>query len=213
MDENMKTLLTIKEEQLKKAFEKNNMPFTVVKDQKELLDYLKTILIDQKSVAVGGSVTLQHMGVIDLLRKSDVQFIDRYEEGIDRDEMQNRFRQAFFADLFLTSTNALTMDGCLYNIDGNGNRVAAMIYGPKEVIVIAGLNKIFNNEEEAIEHIRQYSAPANALRLNKKTPCAKLGYCQDCMSPDRICSSYVKLGYQGNKNRIQIILVEDNLGY
>ena len=212
MEENMRVLWDIKEEQLKKALELNNMSLTVVKDQEELKKHFQGILIDQKKVAVGGSVTLSQMGLIDLLRESDVDFIDRYEPGIDREEMQNRFRQAFFADIFLTSTNALTMDGCLYNIDGNGNRVAAMIYGPKEVYVVAGLNKIFNNEEEAIEHIRQYSAPANAIRLNKNTPCSKVGHCQDCLSPDRICSSYVKLGRQGQK-RIHIILVEENLGY
>ena len=153
------------------------------------------------------------MGVIDLIRELDVDFIDRYEEGISREEMENRFREAFFADVFMTSTNALTMDGCLYNVDGNGNRVAAMIYGPKEVIVIAGMNKIFESEEEAIAHIKNCSAPANAMRLNKKTPCTKTGKCMQCHSPERICSSYVKLGYQGKMNRIKVIIVKENLGY
>ena len=102
------------------------------------------------------------------------------------------------------------MDGCLYNIDGNGNRVAAMIYGPKEVIVIAGKNKIFETEAEAINHIKTVSAPANAIRLNKKTPCTK---CMNCLSSDRICSSYVKLGYQGNVDRIKIVIVNQDLGY
>lgn len=213
MEENLEKLLRIKETALIKAFEMNNMTCMFVKDQAELMHYLKGICQQQKSVAVGGSVTLNQLGVIDLLRNSDVQFIDRYEDGLTRAETMNRFRESFFADLLITSTNALTMDGCLYNIDGTGNRVAAMIFGPREVIVIAGLNKICQDEAEAIAHIRNCSAPANAMRLNKKTPCVKTGRCMDCHSPDRICSSYVKLGYQGQVNRIKVIIVEENLGY
>lgn len=213
MEKNLEALLRIKETQLIKAFEANNMTCMFVKNQEELRHYLKGILTSQKKVAVGGSVTLNQLEVIDLIRESDVDFIDRYEEGLSRDEMLERFREGFFADLFVTSTNALTMDGCLYNIDGTGNRVAAMIFGPKEVIVIAGLNKICQDEQEAIAHIRGCSAPANAMRLNKKTPCVKTGHCMDCHSPDRICSSYVKLGYQGQVNRIKVIIVEENLGY
>jgi hypothetical protein len=213
MEKNVEKLLRIKEKELIQAFEANNMTCLFVKDKDELTHYLKGIFNQQKKVAVGGSVTLNQLGVIDLIRESDVDFIDRYEEGLSRDEMMNRFRESFFADLFITSTNALTMDGCLYNIDGTGNRVAAMIFGPKEVIVIAGLNKICLNEQEAIAHIRECSAPTNAMRLNKKTPCVKTGHCMDCRSPERICSSYVKLGYQGQVNRIKIIIVEENLGY
>lgn len=213
MEKNLEALLRIKETQLIKAFEANNMTCMFVKNQEELRHYLKGILTSQKKVAVGGSVTLNQLEVIDLIRESDVDFIDRYEEDLSRDEMLERFREGFFADLFVTSTNALTMDGCLYNIDGTGNRVAAMIFGPKEVIVIAGLNKICQDEQEAIAHIRGCSAPANAMRLNKKTPCVKTGHCMDCHSPDRICSSYVKLGYQGQVNRIKVIIVEENLGY
>lgn len=213
MEENLKTLLKIKENQMIQAFESHNMTCMFVENEDELKTYLKNIFNQGKKVAVGGSVTLNQLGVIDMLRESDVDFIDRYEEGISREEMENRFREAFFADLFITSTNALTVDGCLYNVDGTGNRVAAMIYGPKEVIVIAGMNKIFYSEEEAISHIQNCSAPANAMRLNKKTPCTKTGHCMECHSPERICSSYVKLGYQSKINRIKVIIVEESLGY
>ncbi len=213
MEENLEKLLMIKGNKLIKAFENHNMVCMFVENEEELKTYLKNTLTDGKKVAVGGSMTLQQLGVIDLIRELDVDFIDRYEEGISREEMENRFREAFFADVFMTSTNALTMDGCLYNVDGNGNRVAAMIYGPKEVIVIAGMNKIFESEEEAIAHIKNCSAPANAMRLNKKTPCTKTGKCMQCHSPERICSSYVKLGYQGKMNRIKVIIVKENLGY
>ncbi len=213
MDDHYQQLLKIKEEKLIKAFEKNNISCMIVKDEKELKNYLKSILVHQKKVAVGGSVTLSELGVIDLIRESDVDFIDRYEEGLTREQMIERLREGLLSDIFITSTNAISMDGCLYNIDGTGNRVAAMIFGPREVIVIAGLNKICNNEAEAIEHIRQYSAPANALRLHKKTPCAQSGQCQNCLSPDRICSSYVKLGYQSQMYRIKVLIIEKNIGY
>ncbi len=213
MDENYKTLLHIKENQLIKAFERNNMSCMIVKDEEELHHYLKNILTDQKKVAVGGSVTLTQLGVIDLIKKSYVHFIDRYEEGLSQEQVVERLREGLLSDIFITSTNALTMDGCLYNVDGRGNRVSAMIFGPKDVYVIAGLNKIFINEQEAINHIREYSAPANALRLHKKTPCTRVGKCQDCLNEDRICSSYVKLGYQGQKNRIHVIIIEENIGY
>lgn len=213
MEENYQTLLRMKENQLTKAFEKNQMSCMIVKDENELKQYLRTVLKDQKKVAVGGSVTLSQLGIIDLIRESDVQFIDRYEMGLSQEQVKERLREGLLADIFITGTNALTMDGCLYNIDGTGNRVAAMIFGPKDVYVIAGINKICANEQEAIEHIRQYSAPANALRLHKHTPCTKLGQCQDCLSDERICSSYVKLAYQGQKNRIHVIIIEENIGY
>lgn len=158
-------------------------------------------------------MTLFETGVIDKLRNSDVQFLDRYQEGLTREQVQSIFRESFLADIYITSSNAVTMNGCLYNIDGTGNRVAAMIYGPKEVLVIVGRNKIFTTEEAAINHIRNVAAPANAMRLNKNTPCTKAGKCLDCKSSDCICSSFVKMGYQSNVNRIKVIVVNEDLGY
>ena len=213
MDENLKEIIKIREDRMIKAFNQNNMQITFVDNFEQLHNYLKRYLCNQKTIALGGSMTLFETGVIDLIRQSDVILYDRYEEGLSRKQMQEVFIKAFTSDIFITSTNALTTDGCLYNVDGNGNRVAAMIYGPKEVIVIAGKNKIFENETEAINHIKTISAPANAVRLNKKTPCTKTGVCMDCLSPERICSSYVKLGYQGNIDRIKIVVVNQDLGY
>ena len=213
MEENLKKLLEIHENQLIDAFAYNNIKLMFVENKEQLQSYLKEKLVDHKKVALGGSVTLSQLGVIDLIRESDVDFIDRYEKGITPEELSERLRAGLLSDLFITGTNALTMDGCLYNVDGTGNRVAAMIYGPKEVIVVAGLNKIFNSEQEAIQHIKHIAAPANAIRLNRNTPCAKTGHCHECHSTDRICCSYVKLGYQRAVNRIKIIIVKDNYGY
>lgn len=213
MDKSLESIIKIKQDKMIKAFAQNNMQITFVENFEQLHNYLKKYLCNQKTVALGGSMTLFETGVIDLLRQPDIQLYDRHQAGLSREQVHDMFRKAFTSDLFITSTNALTIDGCLYNIDGTGNRVAAMIYGPQEVIVIVGKNKIFATEEEAINHIKTVSAPANAIRLNRKTPCTKSGVCMNCSSPDRICSSYVKLGYQGNVNRIKIVVVDQDLGY
>lgn len=199
--------------ELEKAIRRHHMDFVYMEDEQKVIDYFKDILVLDKKVALGGSVTLSQLGLIDLIRRSPVSFIDRYEEGISNEELDKRFREAFFADIFITSSNALTMDGCLYNVDGRGNRVAAMIYGPKDVYVVVGKNKLCKDEDEAIQRIRNIAAPLNAQRLSKKTPCASLNHCVDCYSQDRICCSYVKLGYQQVHNRIHIVFINKELGY
>lgn len=213
MDKNLLGMYDLKIERLKKALERNNMTCDVFNTEEELHDYFKTILTDQKVVAVGGSMSLDEMHVLDLVRASDVKFLDRYAKGLTKEEVNAIHHEVFNADIYLTSTNAMTTDGCLYNIDGNGNRVAAMIYGPKDVYVVTGVNKIFESEEEAIDHIRNVSAPANAIRLNRQTGCAVTGKCVNCMSEQRICSAYVKLARQSNKDRIHVIIMRQELGY
>lgn len=213
MDKNLLGMYDLKIERLKKALERNNMTCNVFNTEEELHDYFKTIFKDQKVVAVGGSMSLDEMHVLDLVRASDVKFLDRYAKGLTKEEINTIHHEAFNADIYLTSTNAMTTDGCLYNIDGNGNRVAAMIYGPEDVYVVAGVNKIFESEEEAIDHIKNVSAPANAIRLHRQTGCAVAGKCVNCMSDQRICASYVKLARQGNKDRIHVIIMRQELGY
>lgn len=213
MDKNLLGMYDLKIERLKKALERNNMTCEVFNTEEELHDYFKTIFKDQKVVAVGGSMSLDEMHVLDLVRASDVKFLDRYAKGLNKEKINAIHHEAFNADIYLTSTNAMTTDGCLYNIDGNGNRVAAMIYGPKDVYVVVGVNKIFESEEEAIDHIKNVSAPANAIRLHRQTGCAVAGKCVNCMSDQRICASYVKLARQGNKDRIHVIIMRQELGY
>ena len=123
------------------------------------------------------------------------------------------FRKSFYADVYLTSTNALTLDGKLLNVDGNGNRVAAMIYGPKKVVVLTGINKLVKDEAAAIERIQMIAAPANCVRLNKDTPCTKVGNCVDCLNPKRICASHVKIDRSQTKDRIHVILMMKEAGY
>ena len=119
----------------------------------------------------------------------------------------------FFADCYLTSCNAVTEQGELYNVDGNANRVAAMTYGPKSVICVVGYNKIVPNLEAAVARVEQVAAPANAVRLHRKTPCTVTGRCEDCHSPDRICCTTVIHRQQRVPGRIKVILVGEELGY
>lgn len=157
-------------------------------------------------------MTLFETGVINYLRNKPVRFLDRYQEGLSRDEIEDVFHQSLLADVYLTSSNAIDRNGNLYNIDGNGNRVAAMIYGPKKVIVIVGMNKIFDDEDSAIQHIKNISCPANALRLHKNTPCVQVGKYVDCQSDDRICSAYVKIARQP-LSRMTVLVINEELGY
>ena len=129
-----------------------------------------------------------------------------------REQSDAEARKAFSADTFIASTNAVTLQGELVNIDGHGNRVSAMIFGPKQVIIVAGYNKIVEDEEAAKKCIREIAAPANSVRLHKQTPCSKTGSCQDCYSKDRICSSYVKINYD-KEDRIRVILIAEAYGY
>ena len=124
MDQHKNQLFEIKKKELKKTFQRNGIECLFLENKQELLDYLKTYLKDNKTVGVGGSMTLFETGVIDLLRKCPVQFLDRYQKDLTRDEVEDIFHQSLLADLYLTSSNAIDMQGNLYNIDGNGNRVA-----------------------------------------------------------------------------------------
>lgn len=182
MDENLLWVVEKKVEKVIKSLQKNNMEGYYVKDGKEALEKIKEFLKEGATVTVGGSKSLDELGVIDFLREGNYNFLDRYKKGITKEETEKVYREAFFADTYLCSTNAITELGELYNIDGNGNRVAAMIFGPKEVIVVIGINKIVKNMEEAETRLKTISAPANAKRLNLDTPCAKVGYCTDCNS-------------------------------
>lgn len=204
------------EQRVKKTMdnlEKNNMEAYFVKNEEEMLSKVKELVTERETIAVGGSMTLFETGIIDYLRNGKFDFLDRYKDGITPNEVKEIFRKSFFADSYLVSTNALTENGELYNVDGNGNRVAAMLYGPDQVIVIVGINKIVKDLDAAIKRNREISAPINAKRLNKTTPCTKVGHCMDCKSSDRICNEYTLIRRQGVKGRIKVIIVGKELGY
>lgn len=213
MDKSISWFIDKQVEKAISALEKRNMKGVFVKDEQELLEILQSLIQENSVVGVGDSVTLLETGVLDFLRKGNYNFLDKYREGITSEEKKQIYMQNFSADTFLCSTNALTEEGELYNIDGNGSRVAPMIYGPKQVIIVAGINKLVRNAEEAEKRVRNYAAPIDAKRLNKDTPCTRLGHCVDCKSPDRICNDFVTITGQFVKDRIKVLIVAKSLGY
>lgn len=206
----------VKEQQINRtisSLNKNGINAYMVSTKEELLSKIEKIVDDGATVSCGGSMTLEELGIIEYLREGRYNFLDRSKQGLSAEEIGNIYRQTFFADAYFTGTNAITEEGELYNVDGNGNRVSAMIFGPKKVIVIIGSNKIVKNLDQAIERNKCISAPANAKRLNKNTPCTKVGYCVDCNSEERICCEYTVIKRQRDKQRMHVFIFNDNFGY
>ncbi len=207
-------------EQVAAQLKKHNMSVYCVKNRAEALETVKKLLNIGDTVGTGGSATLNECGVLELLRNGDYNFLDRYAAA-DRGEVEEIMHRCFTADAYICSSNAVTEDGYLYNVDGNSNRVAAVLYGPKSVIMVVGKNKIVKDIPAAINRVKTTAAPPNSKRLNCKTYCAETGICvaadgdfltDGCSSPDRICCNYVFCGPQRQKGRIKVILVDENLG-
>ena len=213
MDNNIKWFNEQKILRTIEALKKNKMNGYLVNDNKELISKIEELTAEGSKVACGGSMTLFETGVIEHLRSGRYDFLDRYKEGITREEAVDIYRKALLTDVYFVSTNAITEQGELYNVDGTGNRVAAMLYGPKKVIVVCGVNKIVANLEEAISRVKNTVAPINSKRLNRNTPCAKCGKCMDCSSEDRICNEYTVIKRQADENRIHVIFLNEELGY
>lgn len=183
-----------------------------VDNRAEALDMVKRLLTPGSSVAWGGSQTLSQIGLLDYLKESDFQLYDRHAASTP-EEKKEITAKAFTADFYLMSSNAITLNGELVNIDGNGNRVACLIYGPENVIIVAGMNKVCADVDSAIKRIRNVASPANTVRLGAKTPCAEIGRCGDCLCPDTICCQIVITRKSRVPNRIKVILVGEELGY
>lgn len=210
MDQNTTQVISIKIQKTMENLQKNNMEPYYVDSCAQVVELVKKLCPEGRRVSCGGSATLAESGVMDLLRSGRYDFLDRAAEGADPDEVMH---QALSCDTYFMSTNAVTEAGELYNIDGRGNRVAALIYGPKNVIVIAGYNKIVADLNTAARRVCEMAAPANTIRLKLNTPCAKVGTCCDCHTADRICCSFVVSKYQKQPGRIKVIIVGEPLGY
>lgn len=213
MEENIAWYIEKQIERTIKNIYSRNMEGYYIRNREQLLQVLKDLITEGSTVGVGDSMTLFETGVIDFLRSGKFVFLDKYKHGLGSDDKRELYIKNFSADTFICSTNAITESGELYNIDGNGSRVAPMIYGPKQVIIVAGINKIVKDLDEAEKRVRQYAAPIDAKRLNKDTPCTKLGYCVDCKNPNRICNDFVVIKGQFIKNRIKILIIGEVLGY
>ncbi|HDK7166439.1 TPA: lactate utilization protein [Clostridium botulinum] len=213
MDKNVAWYIDKQAERTIKNLNSRNMEGYYINNIDQLFKKLKELIPEGSIVGVGDSMTLFEAGVIDFLRSGNFNFLDKYQDKLTSDEKREIYINNFSTDTFICSTNAITESGELYNIDGNGSRVAPMIYGPKQVILIVGINKIVKNIEEAESRVRSYAAPIDAKRLNKDTPCTELGYCVDCKSPNRICNDFVVIRGQFIKGRIKVLILGENLGY
>lgn len=181
------------------------------KNKEEALAKALELIPDGASVAWGGVLSAQQIGLIDALRSDRYHAIDRDRANTPEQRLQ-AMKDAMFADVFLTGANGLSLDGQMVNIDGTGNRVAATIYGPKEVIVIAGMNKVCDTLQQAVERARQVAAPLNMQRFMKDTPCARTGKCGDCKAEGCICNQIVITRHCRPAGRIRFILVGEDLG-
>lgn len=195
------------------SLRENNINGYLVSSKEDIIKKIEEIVSPNSTVSCGGSMSLYESGVMEHLKSGRYNFLDRYEEGLTKEEVKDIFRKTFFCDAYFVSTNAITENGEIYNVDGNGNRVAAMLFGPDKVIIISGVNKIVKTLDDAIKRNKEISAPTNAKRLNKATPCTKVGYCMDCSSKDRICNEYTVIKRQSDKDRIHVIFINEELGY
>ncbi len=191
---------------------KRNMEGWFCETRQEAVAKALELMPEGSVISWGGSMSISECGLMDAVRERNYTLVDR-ALAVTPQEKRESFARTVMADYYLMSTNAITMNGELVNIDGFGNRVACLCSGPEHVIIIAGMNKVVNSVEAGIERIRTKAAPPNTTRLNKDTPCARTGVCGDCFSPDCICSQTVVTRRSGIPGRIQIILVNEDLGF
>lgn len=195
-----------------KNLEKRNMTGYYCETADDALALVKSLLPEHAVVTNGGSETLIETGVMELIQSENYDFIDR-KSAKTPEEAKALYGRIVTADYFFTGTNAITLDGELINVDGNGNRVSCLIHGPSHVIVLAGMNKVVPSVEDGIRRVRNFAAPPNALRLDCKTPCSATGTCSDCQSPDCLCCQTVITRRSRQAGRIQVILIGETLGF
>jgi hypothetical protein len=171
------------------------------------------LIEDGQSVSTGGSTTLNRWGIVDDLRQRNITFFDRFVPGLAGPDLITLFRQALTADVYVSSVNALTEDGDLMVIDKVGNRAAALMFGPKKVIVVVGKNKLVKDTVSGRERIKTVACPQNARRLGITTPCSTLEYCTDCSHPQRMCYDEIIIRGQSDPARMTVLLVDEDGGF
>ena len=195
-----------------KALESRNMEAYYVKTKEAALAKALELIPEGSSISWGGTMSAQEIGLTDALHKGNYNVYDR-EQVETREEKERIAHQALNCDFFIGSTNALSEDGVLVNVDGNANRVAAFAYGPKNVLLIVGMNKVVKTEADAMSRARNEAAPINAQRFGVDTPCVKNGSCFNCKSPQCICCQILITRFSKVPKRTKIILVDENLGF
>ena len=195
-----------------KNMAKRNMEGYYCATSAEAVEKALSLMPEGSSVTWGGSMSIIECGLMDAIKTGKYEIIDR-DLAKTPQEVREMYAKQVMADYYLMSTNAITMNGELVNIDGRANRVACLCWGPQNVIIIAGMNKVATDVEDAIKRARNIAAPANTVRLNRNTPCTQTGKCENCYSPDCICSQVLVTRRSGVPNRIKVILVGEELGY
>jgi hypothetical protein len=199
------------------ALEKNNFEVHIAADRDAATALVEKTLLPgmaPSSISWGGSKTFIETGLYDRLKTTpNLTVLDTYDPALTDEEKLERRRQSLLVDLFVTGANAITETGHLVNLDMIGNRIAALTFGPRHVVVLAGRNKLVADLEGAWERIKAYAAPVNSMRLAMKTPCASTGFCQDCKSPQRICNTWTITEKSFPKGRVRIVLINEDLGF
>lgn len=195
-----------------KNMAKKNLEGYYCSTSAEAVEKALSLMPEGSSVTWGGSMTLTECGLMNALQGKGYELIDR-DVAKTPEEARTMYAKQVMADYYLMSSNAITVDGELVNIDGRSNRVSCLCWGPQNVIIIAGMNKVATDVENALKRVRNFAAPPNAVRLNRNTPCAQTGKCGNCYSPDCICSQIVITRRSSTPNRIKVILVGEELGY
>ena len=209
MNENIAKRNALLAQTVIKGLESRNMTGHYAENKEEALKLALELIPEGSTVTMGGAMSAHEIGLVEALKAGNYSFIDRDQMADKRAAML----AAYDADVFLASANAVTDDGILVNIDGNANRVSAIAQGPRKVVFIVGMNKVCSDLDGAMKRARNVAAPINAQRFGLSTPCSKLGTCMDCKSPDTICCQFLITRYSRHKDRIHVILVDDNLGF
>ena len=216
MDKPLDNYWAIRLAELKNALEGNNFEVHLAADPAAAHGIVMDEIFPKtaaRSVGFGGSLTAVGTGLFQTFKsRTDIAMIDTLDKQIPVEEQMERRRNSLLVDLFVTGSNAVTEDGQLVNLDMLGNRVAALTFGPKHVVVIVGRNKIVSSLDDAMFRVKNIAAPANAMRLDKKTPCVKTSYCEECKSPDRICNSWTITEKSFPKGRVKVVLINQELG-
>ncbi len=209
MNENISKRNTLLAQKVIKGLRSRNMEGFYAADRAAALELALSLVPEGASVAMGGCQSALDIGLVDAIKDGSRRYIDREAAADKRAAML----AAYDADVYLASANAITEDGILVNIDGNSNRVSAIAYGPRKVLFIVGMNKVCPDLDSALKRARNVAAPVNAQRFGLDTPCSKTGACMDCKSPDSICCQFLVTRFSRHPGRIQVILVNDNLGF
>ncbi len=195
------------------ALQKNYFDAIYFPNRSEAAEYVLKYISNGSKVGFGGSVTIKELGIAEKALERGAKILDHNQPGLTAEEKNDIRRQQLTSDLFLCSTNAVTLDGYLVNIDGAGNRVAAMTFGPKKVIIVAGVNKITADVHTALKRIQNVASPKNNKRLNTSNPCAVSGLCSDCQSKARTCRIYSIMKRKPLFSDITVVIVGEELGY